>query len=298
MNKPKVLAVVGPTASGKSALAVEIARHFDGEIISADSRQVYRGLDIGSGKITPAEMKGALHHLLDIADPMDNYTGADFVKDAKLAISDILSRGKLPIIAGGTFFYIELLKGASQAAPVKPNPALRAKLEELTTEQLFQKLQILDKDRAENIDKFNRRRMIRSLEIIDALGEVPKIKKFDSPYDWLTIGIDISKSQLESRIENRLNERLNQGMVEEVKTLLESGVDSKWLCDLGLEYRYLTEYLQNKITLEEMKILIKTKSRQFAKRQLTWLKRDRDIIWKPFPVGFEEVKSELKLFYQ
>ncbi len=296
MTKPKIISIVGLTASGKSALAVELALLLNGEVISADSRQVYKGLDIGSGKVNAGEMKDVPHHLLDVSDLDHVYTGADFVKDANLAITDIIKRGKLPIIAGGTFFYIELLRGVSKSAPVAPNPLLRTELEKLSNEELFQKLQTLDQDRANNIDKHNRHRLMRSLEIIEALGKVPSIQTSDSPYDWQTIGIDIEKELLHERIKTRLEERLKHGMIEEVEELLKNGITPERLISFGLEYRYLTEYLIGKITYEQMFVEILNKSKQFAKRQFTWLKRDKTIIWKKFPVDIEELETEMKDF--
>lgn len=296
MIKPKIIVIVGPTASGKTALAIDLALRLNGEIISADSRQVYKELDLGSGKVSAEEMRGVKHHLLDVADLTQVYTGTNFVCDANSAIGDIVNRGRLPIIAGGTFFYIELLKGTNQSAPVAPNPTLRAKLETLSDEELFENLKQLDQERAERIDRYNRRRLIRSLEIIDALGKVPRLEKADSAFDWLTIGIKIDKNILSQRIEKRLNERLDEGMVDEVRNLLNSGVMPQRLYDLGLEYRYITEYLENKISYEEMKIILNTKIRQFAKRQLTWLKRDKDITWFNFPIETEKVVETTRNF--
>jgi tRNA dimethylallyltransferase len=296
MIKPKIIVIVGPTASGKTALAIDLALRLNGEIISADSRQIYKELDLGSGKVSAEEMRGVKHHLLDVTDLTQVYTGTNFVCDANSAIGDIVSRGRLPIIAGGTFFYIELLKGTNQSAPVAPNPTLRAKLETLSDEELFENLKQLDQERAERIDRYNRRRLIRSLEIIDALGKVPRLEKADSAFDWLTIGIKIDKNILSQRIEKRLNERLEEGMVDEVRNLLNSGVTPQRLHDLGLEYRYITEYLENKISYEEMKIILNTKIRQFAKRQHTWLKRDKDITWFEFPIETEKVVEATRNF--
>ena len=296
MKKPKIISIVGPTASGKSALAIDLALHFDGEVISADSRQVYDELDLGSGKVTTEEMRGVPHHLLDVANLDHIYTGADFAKDANSVISDILNRKKLPIIAGGTFFYIELLKGGSQTAPVEPNPALRTELEQLSNEQLFVKLNNLDPERAQSIDPKNRRRLIRALEIIDSLGKVPTPSKIESNYDFLTIGIKIDKDLLKQRIEQRLNDRLEKGMVKEVENLLKSGVTPERLTVLGLEPKYLTEYIKGNITYEEMKEKIITKSIQFSKRQYTWLKRDKSIIWFDFPITLDIVKRTVQDF--
>lgn len=295
-SKPKIIALVGPTASGKTALAIELAKRFNSEVISADSRQVYRGLDIGSGKVTEAEMADIPHHLLDVAEITDTYTAADFVRDAKAAIADIISRGKIPIIAGGTFFYLDLLRGKMQTAAVEPNPTLQAELEKMSTEELSQKLMAADPDRAATIDHSNRRRLIRSLEIIDSLGKVPAVQSVPSDYDWLVFGIEIDKEILNQRIEKRIHDRLKNGMIEEVQNLLAAGVDAKRLDDFGLEYRYLTKYLLQEISYEEMVEELFAKSRQFAKRQRTWLKRDSSIIWKQFPVTVEQVETEVTEF--
>lgn len=279
MQKPKIVAIVGPTASGKTSLSIEVAKHFNGEVISADSRQVYKGLDIGSGKVTKEEMGGIPHYLLDIAEPSTTYTGADFKRDASVAIEDILNRDRLPIIAGGTFFYIELLRGTMQAAPVEPNEELREELEKLDDEALLAQLSTKDPERAANIDIHNRRRIIRSLEIIDGIGKVPEVVQTESPYDWLLIGIDIEKEQLHKNIHLRLQERLQNGMIEEVATLLESGITSERLESLGLEYRYINRFLSGELSREAMEIELETKIKQFAKRQMTWLRKDESIEW-------------------
>ncbi len=283
--KPKVVAIVGPTASGKTALSIDIARTFNGEVVSADSRQVYRGMDLGTGKVTEAEMVGIPHHLLDIADPKSvMYTGADFIRDAKTAITDIHFREKLPIIAGGTFFYIELLRGTMQPAPVAPNPTLRADLGQRSDTELVALLASKDPRRAERIDNNNRRRLIRALEIIDALGAVPEVVPVESDYDWLVIGIDVPIEILNERIMSRIMSRIEAGMIEEIAALHESGVPWERMEDFGLEYRYISRYLQGIIDKDTMIEELTNKIRQFAKRQRTWLKRDPNIVWFPFPV--------------
>lgn len=278
-KKLKIIAIVGPTSSGKTSLSIEIAKEFNGEVISADSRQVYRGMDIGTGKVTESEMAGVPHHLLDIAEPMQVYTAANFESDAKAAISDIQNRGLIPVVAGGSSFYIDILRGSLQSAPVPPNETLRKELDKFTTEELFEKLKIADKRRASEIDPHNRRRLERALEIIEALGVVPEPEKTESPYDWLVIGIDITKDKLHQNIHNRLIERIDAGMIEEAKKLHKEGVSYERMDNLGLEYRYLAKYLQGEITKEEMTELIETKNRQYAKRQMTWLRRDESIEW-------------------
>ena len=279
MKKPKVIAIVGPTASGKTALSIAVAKKFNGEVVSADSRQVYAGMDIGTGKITREEMAGIPHHLIDIADPVTVYSGADFAKDANEAIMSILERKHCPIVTGGTFFYIDLLRGKIQPAPVEPNEDFRNSLAHFKDDELFSQLQERDARRAENIDPFNRRRLVRALEVIEALGSVPEQKEVESPYEWLIVGVEVPSAPLQDKIHDRLIARLEQGMIEEVKTLVAQGVTYERLDDLGLEYRYIGQYLQNRLTYEEMVIELETKIRQYAKRQLTWLKRDTEIEW-------------------
>ncbi|MEY2665146.1 MAG: hypothetical protein RLZZ480_251 [Candidatus Parcubacteria bacterium] len=279
MSKPKVIAIVGPTASGKTALSIALAKKFSGEVVSADSRQVYIGMDIGTGKITRDEMEGIPHHLIDIADPVTVYTGADFARDANEAIETILGRKHLPIVTGGTFFYIDLLRGKIQPAPVEPNEDFRNSLAHFKDDELFAQLQVKDPKRAENIDPFNRRRLVRALEVIEALGSVPEQRPVESPYDWLIIGVELPHEPLQDKIRERLLTRLEMGMVKEVEILHHQGVSYERLDDLGLEYRYIGQYLQNNLSYDEMVNQLETKIRQYAKRQLTWLKRDAEIEW-------------------
>lgn len=278
MNLPKILVIVGPTASGKTSLSIELAKKFNGEVVSADSRQVYKGLDIGTGKVTEAEMQGVPHHLLDVADPQNVYTVADYVRDGHVAIADILSRGKLPIIVGGTFFYIDALLGAVSTPEVPPNPELREELEKHSNEELLEILKEKDGARAETIDPNNQRRLIRAIEIASALGSVPKTHAMEL-YSALTLGIHIEKEDLLKNIHTRLIERIDAGMIEEVVTLHKNGLSYERMTELGIEYQYISEYLQDKITKDEMCALIETKSWQYAKRQMTWLKRNKNIQW-------------------
>lgn len=277
-KKPKVIVIVGPTASGKSALAVEIAKEFSGEVISADSRQVYRGLDLTSAKITEAEQAGIPHHLLDVADVTEVYTASNYKHDAEIALKDILTRHQLPIIAGGTFFYVDTLLGKVSTPTVSPNEKLRHELEARTNSELYKELTQKDPRRAADIDPENKRRLVRALEIVDALGEVPATTS-ESPYDTLTIGLSVDLDQLSATIRERIIERLDQGMKEEVEALLVKGVTHERLEELGLECRYLSRHLSGQMTYEEMIGELTTKTRQFAKRQLTWLKRDQSITW-------------------
>lgn len=278
-EKPKIIAVVGPTSSGKTSLSIAIAKEFNGEVISADSRQVYCGLDIGTGKVTKEEMEGVPHHLLDIVDPIEVYTAANFERDAVVAILDIQNRGRLPIVAGGSTFYIDILRGKQQSAPVPPNEVFRAELENLSKAELFEKLKQSDRRRAEAIDPDNRRRLERALEIIDALGVVPEPTEAESPYDWYMIGVDVPKEKLHQNIHTRLLARIEAGMIEEAERLHTEGVSYERMDNLGLEYRYLAKHLQGELSKDEMIEQIELKNRQYAKRQMTWLKRDKSIEW-------------------
>ncbi|MBP9822449.1 MAG: tRNA (adenosine(37)-N6)-dimethylallyltransferase MiaA [Candidatus Pacebacteria bacterium] len=274
---PKIIVIVGPTASGKSDLAIKLARKFKGEIISADSRQVYRGMDVGTGKVTKKEQRLAHHHLIDVANPKKIFTVSDFKKLGEKAIKEIISKNKMPIIVGGTGQYIDTLVYNFSLPEVPPNYKLRAKLEKQSTEQLFEQLQKLDPERSGNIDSKNPRRLIRAIEIITATGQpVGRIKQ-ESPYDVLWLGLN--PKGLEKRISTRLSARIKQGMIAEVKKLRTGGISWQRLYDLGLEYRWVGQYLQNKITKDEMTIGLDQAIHQYSKRQMTWFKRNKNIHW-------------------
>jgi len=278
-NKAKLIVIVGPTASGKSGLAVEIAKKYNGEVISADSRQVYKGMDIGTGKITKKEMQGIKHYLLDVVSPKTRFTVAQYQKKTNKAIAKIIKKGKLPILCGGTGFYIQSIIDNIIIPKVKPDWKLRKKLEEQTAEELFKKLEELDPTRAKNIDKYNKRRLIRAIEIVlKTKKPIPELKK-NQPYNILMLGTKIDKKELEKRIEKRLTKRLKQGMIKEVKKLHKSGVSYKRLEEFGLEYRYIAYYLQNKINEQRMIEKLQKEIEHYSKRQMTWFKKDKRIIW-------------------
>ncbi|TSC62967.1 MAG: tRNA dimethylallyltransferase [Parcubacteria group bacterium Gr01-1014_48] len=278
-NKIKVLAIVGPTATGKSDLAVLLARKYNGEVISADSRQVYRGLDIGSGKITKKEMRGIPHHMIDIADPKRTYTVAQYQKKARKELYSIVKRKRLPIICGGSGFYVQAIIDNLEFPNVPPNKKLRLQLAQQSPEELYVALSSLDPKRAAVIDKHNSRRLVRALEIVNIQGCVPKQKQQESRFNVCSIGITFPKDILHERIRIRLKKRFKKGMVREVACLHEYGISWKQLESFGLEYRFIAEYLQKKMTLEEMKEKLEQAIRQFAKRQMTWFKRDTHIRW-------------------
>jgi tRNA dimethylallyltransferase len=295
MQRPKIIAIVGATASGKTQLAIDLAKRFSGEVISCDSRQIYRGLDIGTGKVTAREMQGIPHHLLDIADPHTVYTGTDFVRDAQHAIADMYTRGQLPIIAGGTFFWIDLLRGRHQAAPVPANPEFRESLATVSNEELLERLLATDPSRAATIDPHNRRRLVRALEIIEALGHVPTITQAaESPYNWLTIGLTRSPEDLRSRYRTRAKEWLEHGLVDEVRWATAT-LSPERFQELGFEYT-LTDLLING-DIDEITYLDRFEQQnwQYAKRQLTWLKRDTDIHWYT-PEQYEDLFANVASF--
>lgn len=270
--------IVGPTATGKSDYAVALAKKVNGEVVSADSRQVYRGLDIGSGKITQAEMQSVPHHMLDIADPMQVYTAQDFARDASAALEDILRRGKTPIVVGGTGFYIDALFKRVTLPEVPVNPALRKALESKSAAELFDDLQEKDPRRAKTIDQHNKVRLVRALEIVDALGAVPEQNLTELPYSIHWIGLDWPDEVLKERIKVRLEKRFD-GIVTELKTLIKNGVSHERLDDLGLEYRYVSRYVRGLINKDACITELEKEIWHYAKRQRTYFKKNKDIRW-------------------
>ena len=261
--KGKLIVIMGTNASGKSGLGVELAARYGGEVVSADSRQVFRGLDLGSGKITPEETKGVPHHLIDVCEPGDFFSMADFQRLAYAAIDDILSRGKLPFLVGGTGLYIE------------PDLALRAHLETFETPALYEMLK--EKLPDTDIDPKNRNRVMRALERLAADDYHPG--KRNPRYETLKLGVTWPREILKARIDERLERRLNQGMVQEVQKLLDAGVSTEFLMKLGLEYRYLTRYLLGEMGYDQMVLELGNAIKKFAKRQMTWFRREENLHW-------------------
>lgn len=277
-QKQKILVILGPTASGKSDIAVRLAKEFNGEIISADSRQVYKEMNIGTGKITKKEMRGIPHYLLDVVSPKKVFTAGDYGRLAKLAIKKILAKGKLPIICGGTGFYIVSALEENTLAEVPPNPALRKQLEKKSVEQLFAELQKLDPKRAAAIDPKNPRRLVRAIEVVKALGITPPRNR-NEEFNALKLGVTWPKEQLQKKIHIRLITRLNHGMVREVEYLHKQGVSWKRLDDFGLEYRYVSRYLHGLLSKKEMIQELEKEIVRYSKRQLTWFKKDKQVHW-------------------
>jgi tRNA dimethylallyltransferase len=275
----KVIVILGQTATGKSDLAVKIAKKIGGEIISSDSRQVYKGLDIGTGKITEKEMRGVPHHLLNIASPKRRFTVAEYKKLAEKKIKEIILKGKTPIICGGTGFYIDAITKGLVFPEVPPNEKLRKKLATKSATTLFVVLKKLDPERAKSIDKNNKVRLIRAIEIAKALGKVPEITEVKPMYEFIKIGLYLPPNELRKKIEQRLLKRIKTSMLNEAKKLHEQGLSWSRMEELGLEYRFMALYLQKKISKKEMLEKLNNEIYKYAKRQMTWFKRDKQIKW-------------------
>ncbi len=289
MAKPKVLVLLGQTATGKSDLAVKLARKLKGEIVSADSRQVYKYLNVGSGKITNKEMRGVPHHLLDVANPKTRFTVAEYQQKAVRALDEILSRGGTPIICGGTGFYIDAITRGFTLPEVPPNPKLRTMLNKKNTEELFDLLKKLDSARAENIDKRNKVRLVRAIEVAKALGQVPRLALRPPNYKFIKVGLRLEDDELKNKIEKRLIKRL-PGIIKEGKNLRRIGLSLKRMLELGLEYRHVALFLQKKVSKQEMAENLAQDIWQFAKRQKTWFKRDKTIRWFS-PKEYREIEE-------
>lgn len=267
----KVIVILGQTATGKSALAVKIAKKIDGEIISADSRQVYKNLDIGTGKITQKEMSGIPHYLIDVANPKSKFTVAEYKKLAEEKIEEILARGKTPIICGGTGFYIDAITKGIVFPEVPPNIKLRKILEKKEASELLKILIKLDSARAENIkeknEQNNKVRLIRAIEIAKALGKVPPITQDSPMYKFIKIGLYLPEDKLKKKIIKRVTNMFKSGLLREIKRLKKKGISNKRLKEFGFEY---FEPTLEKVILETIR---------YAKRQMTWFKRDSEIKW-------------------
>ena len=281
MKTEKLIVILGPTASGKSALGVKLAKKFNGEIISADSRQVYRGLNLASGKISKREIESVHHFCLDVTSLKNHYTAMQWKKCAESAIRKIVKKNKIPIIIGGTAFYINALINNALIPEVKPNWKLRKELDEKTINELFRLLEKLDPRRAKTIEKDNPRRIIRAIEIVKQTGKpVPEFKPgLRDDFEVLILGVRRSKEKLKNLIAARLKKRLKLGMVNEIKKLRASGTSWKRLEELGLEPRWIARFLQNTISKPEMKSGIIRDSLKFVRHQMSWWKKDNRIRW-------------------
>jgi tRNA dimethylallyltransferase len=269
-----ILCIAGPTASGKSARALEEALAQNGEIISVDSRQVYRGLDIGTEKIPLDERGGIPHYLIDIREPQESYSAGDFTADATRYIADISARGKLPILVGGTHFYFDAL--LNPLPRIEGTVELRAELEKVSTEELYKRVAARDPRRYQELDPKNRRRLIRALEIIETVGSVPKRGNHPAPYHVEWIITDVPAPLLHKKIDERLMKALDRGLIDEVAAVRERVGDTR-LAELGLEYRVVGEYLRSERTQDSLFPALSSRLKQYARRQRAWLRKLQQI---------------------
>ncbi len=274
----KLVVIAGTNASGKSGLGIELALKYGAEIVSADSRQVFKGLDLGSGKVTAGEMKGIPHHLLDVAEPNDFFSVMDFQRLAYNAIDDIISRGKTPFLVGGTGLYINAVADGYNLSVAEPTPELRSSIEAKRLEELIEIVRAAEPEALLRMDLQNKRRLERAAEKI-ALG-VPLNQQNEKRYETLILGVTWERQKLYKRIEERLDRRFEQGMIEEVEGLIAAGATDDFLYRLGLEYRYILLYLRGKYSsFEEFREKLFMEIRHLAKEQMTWFRKRNDICW-------------------
>ncbi len=285
--KPNIYVIGGPTASGKSKLAVELAKRINGEIISADSMQIYKDMNIGTAKLTKEEMQGIKHHLLDFVSPEERYSVANFKTDAKIKIEEILKKGKTPIIVGGTGLYIDSMIYGIEFQDEKIDKEYREELNELAEkeglERLYEEARKIDPEAMKKISINDKKRIIRVLEIYHKTGktktEVEKeSRKNEIKYNYKMFAITMNREKLYERIEKRVDQMIEQGLIEEVQSILNKYHKFPTAMQ-GLGYKEVVEYLENKLTKKEMIEKIKKKTRHYAKRQLTWFRKNKETIW-------------------
>ncbi|MFC1599452.1 tRNA (adenosine(37)-N6)-dimethylallyltransferase MiaA [Patescibacteria group bacterium] len=275
--KKPLIVILGGTASGKTALSIKIAKEFDGEVISTDSRQVYKYMDIGTAKVTTEEMEGIPHYMIDVVSPDEEFSLADFVQKAKDHIADIQKRGKIPILAGGTGLYTRAICDNFDIPRVPPNPQLRKELEKLETDQLHQTLKDLDPDAAERIHPNNRRYVIRAIELAKSNKQTPN--NGEPEYDVLKFGIEWDRDLLYKRINERAAIQIKNGLIEETQSLIDKGFDPKLPSMSSLGYPEMLKFINKELPLDEALTLLQQNTRHYAKRQITWFKREPNVIW-------------------
>ena len=287
MDKPKVIVICGPTASGKTALSIELAKKINGEIISSDSMQIYKDMNIGTAKPTQEEMQGIQHYLLDFVEPNQRYSVAEYKKDAENAIEKILSKGKIPIVVGGTGLYVDSLIYGIEYQDIKLDEEYRKELEKRVEaeglEELYNEAQKIDPQSIEKISRNDKKRILRILEIYKATGKNKTEQEIESrkngvKYDYKVFAINMEREKLYERINMRVDIMIENGLIEEVENLLEKYNEFPTAMQ-GLGYKEVVEYLQGKIYKEEMIEKIKRETRRYAKRQLTWFRKNKQTIW-------------------
>jgi tRNA dimethylallyltransferase len=292
--KNRLIFVAGANASGKSSTGVRLAQLFNGEVVSADSRQVYKRMDLGTGKLTRDEMQGIEHHMIDVAEPGTAFTLYDYQQGAQSAISRILDKGKLPIIAGGTGLYVDCISEGYVLVPVQADKALRQELVDLDRAELLNLIAQEQSEALTFLQDADKRRLIRAIEIIRGGIRYAETRQRQQLCDHLKIGIRWDRNELRSRIRKRLADRIEQGMIEEVEDLRKSGVPEQFLFDMGLEYRFVLDYLEGRYgSVGEMAEKLEIAIGQFAKRQMTWFGRHKDIVWIEGGEGAANAAAEL-----
>lgn len=297
---PKILVIVGPTASGKTRMAVELAQRHNGEVISADSMQIYRTMDIGTAKPTKEEMGGIPHHMIDVADPEEDFSVARYVEMAARCVDDVLARGKLPIVAGGTGLYIDSLLSGRTFAPFSPDSALRGELERELAEKggqaMLEALAQVDPEAAQRLHPNDHKRIVRALEVYRSTGKTitqhnRETQAIPPRYNALTIGLAFQDRQaMWRRIDQRVDEMVAAGLEDEVRRLLTSGISPKCTAMQAIGYKEFTQALSGEMTWQEAADVVKLRSRQYAKRQLTWFGRNPNTRWVRWddPPEFEQ----------
>ena len=288
-SAPKIAVITGPTATGKTALGVCLAKELNGEIVSADSMQVYKHMDIGTAKVTCEEMQGIPHHMIDVAEPYENYSVARYAKEADVCVQDILKRGKIPIIVGGTGLYIDSLVAGREFDENASDENLRSRLEEkyntIGGTKLLEELSVVDPERAERLHPSDKKRIIRALEVYYTTGRTitehdEETKKSPPRYNAATIALSfIDRTDLYDRIDKRVDTMAQTGLFDEVRHLLQSGVSDKCTAMQAIGYKETALAIRGEISESEAIDLIKQESRRYAKRQLTWLRRNKNIQW-------------------
>lgn len=285
MKKNKVIAVVGATASGKTAFAVELAKKVDGEVISADSRLVYKNMNIGTAKPSKVEMDDVPHYMIDIVEPDVNYSAGLYAKQAKEYIKDIISRGKIPVVAGGTGLYFRLLLENYDLPDVEPNYELRKELSKFSFDELLAILSDLDAEAGNLIERNDKKKLIRYIEIIKLTGlplSKARGKKEEQEFDIEWIGLNFPRDILYNRINKRVDLMIDAGLIEETKSLLVKYGRIPNITDT-IGYREIISYLDGELTLDEAKDKLKQNTRNYAKRQLTWFRKNESIKWNCYP---------------
>jgi tRNA dimethylallyltransferase len=284
----KIIVIVGPTAVGKTHVSVELAKKLNTEVISADSMQIYKGMDVGTAKITEEEKCGIIHHMIDIVNPDEDYSVSEFKNDAENIIDNLLIKNKIPVITGGSGLYVNSLIYDLDFSNAKSNEKLREYYtyyyKEHGEDALYDKLMKIDPASAEKIHKNNVKRVIRALEVYDITGKKfsdinTDIRKESNKYDCILIGLSMERKVLYERINQRVDEMLSNGLAEEVKTLIENGYDKNLVSMRGIGYKEIIDYIEGNTDLEETTYILKRNTRRFAKRQYTWFLKDKKVKW-------------------